>query len=257
MPEGAPCTDTFACSVRDAADGVLEEPGATASGDVLYFAYGSNLCEEQVADRVGRPTAVFGGCLRNHRLLFNKRAASDTHCYANVVRVNGGLDDDGDDDDCGSSCDSVAAVISSPCRSPTASSLGSSSSPRSFLSVGMSDALPAMPDVTLGKVYKLTRAQLAAMDNFEGAPAHYSRRVLTVRVYASEADAAIFRSSVCYDNIRDRGKDYDCVVYIANREHIAPEPMPPVRRYLKRLLLGGPIMPRWYVAWLAQHPTAD
>uniref|UniRef100_A0A7S1R3E4 gamma-glutamylcyclotransferase n=1 Tax=Neobodo designis TaxID=312471 RepID=A0A7S1R3E4_NEODS len=204
MPELNMSSDPLACSIRAADDGVLEDAPIDAQGTALYFAYGSNMSETQLADRVGQPKSVWTGALQSYRLRFNKLARDDTSAFANVEYVPG---------------DENA--------------------------------------VTLGKVYALSARQLSEMDMYEGAPTHYSRRVLLVRVFDGPKDGPIVAASLNFNNVRNRGTLRKCVVYIANREHTSAEDCPPSRRYLRKLLSCGPAVPQWYASWLAQRDTKE
>ena len=202
MPEVV--AERFACSVRTSDDGVLEDAPADAMGNCLYFAYGSNMSETQVVDRIGRPEAVWTGALLSYRLRFNKLARDDASAFANVEHVPG-------DDN----------------------------------------------TVALGKVYRLSARQLSDMDMYEGAPTHYSRRVLSVRVFDGPKDGPIVAASLSFDNIRNRGTLRKCVVYIANKEHTSPTDCPPSRRYLRKICSCGSALPKWYTTWLAERDTKD
>lgn len=169
----------------------------------LYFAYGSNLSEQQLIDRVGAPSFTFAARLEDYQLRFTKKSKTgDPYAFANVE--------------------------------------------------------PAAGAATYGKVYGLSAKQLFDMDIYEGAPQHYVRRTLGVRVLDAVLDA---RSQVetpdsnhCNDRLLStRGAIRACNVYVAAPEFHVAHPHPPRRGYLKKLLMGGPLIPRWYTQWLAKH----
>ena len=111
--------------------------------------------------------------------------------------------------------------------------------------------------VVLGKVFLLSARQLSEMDMYEGAPTHYSRRVLLVRVFDGPKDGPIVAASLNYGNIRNRGTLQKCVVYIANKEHTSDEDSMPSRRYLRKIVTCGPTIPQWYTAWIAARDAKD
>ena len=181
--------------------GILERVEPDANGLFMYFAYGSNMSEKQLTERVGAPAAIFGGCLHGYRLVFNKASEADDTAFANVE--------------------------------------------------------PAANELSMGKVYLLTQEQLASMDSFEGAPIHYSRLALEVRVFDQDRDAACLEASIDMSTLSHRGTMRNCVVYVANPEFRSKSPLRPRRRYLRKLLIGGPLVPKWYTLWLAKHDSVD
>ena len=167
------------------------------NGFVLYFAYGSNLSEQQLVERVGPAPRAYAACLLDYEVIFDKADGTDVTAYANVAFK--------------------------------------------------SDA------VAMGKVYYLTARQLAIMDDYEGVPRHYHRVAMQVKVFDSEGDDHRVTSSSDYNSIRNLGTLKTCVVYIASPESKTVQPLKPAQHYLRKLLLGGPLVPAWYTAWLATH----
>lgn len=179
--------------------GVLQDVPVDDNGYTLYFAYGSNLCETQVLDRVGPVAFTLGACLPDHEVVFDKATGGD-HAYANVV--------------------------------------------------------PKPDAVVMGKVYALTAKQLSEMDDYEGAPVHYSRLALNVKIFDEAGDDQRLLASSDFNSIRKRGTFRVSAVYVANPKFRTATPLKPSKAYLRKLLLGGPLVPRWYTSWLASHETA-
>lgn len=108
--------------------------------------------------------------------------------------------------------------------------------------------VPGMPDAgfaTLradadaraeGAVYAVTEAQLAAMDAHEGAPEHYARHPIGLRL----ADGARIQA----------------VTYLANPARCAPGLKPP-RFYLYHFHQASDLLSPGWLAWLRGVETAD
>lgn len=189
------------CNHQDMGEGRLDTIPTDSNGLVLYFAYGSNLCDQQLVDRVGPPAYTHAACLLDHEVVFDKlRSPTADDAFANVV--------------------------------------------------------PKQDAVTMGKVYALTEVQLDLMDDYEAAPMHYSRLAMPVRIYDDEGDNERIARSTDFNSIRKRGTDRVCAVYVANPSYRTPTPLRPSKNYLRKLLLGGPLVPRWYTMWLAGHAVA-
>jgi gamma-glutamylcyclotransferase len=58
-------------------------------GKTLYFAYGSNLSQQRMAERTGAIPQARPACLKDYRLAFNCRVGASV--YANIVPSDGSL----------------------------------------------------------------------------------------------------------------------------------------------------------------------
>lgn len=57
--------------------------------ETLYFAYGANMCRDELTKRVGEPEFVGVGKLRDYRLAFNREGSFRPGGVASVVPVEG------------------------------------------------------------------------------------------------------------------------------------------------------------------------
>jgi gamma-glutamylcyclotransferase (GGCT)/AIG2-like uncharacterized protein YtfP len=89
---------------------------------------------------------------------------------------------------------------------------------------------------TEGVVYEVKEAQLAAMDAFEGAPEHYARHPITLRL--------------------TDGTPIQAITYLANPKRIAQGLKPP-RFYLYHFHQASDLLSPGWLAWLRNVETAD
>ncbi len=54
-----------------------------------YFAYGSNMSPRRLKERGIKPIKTVKATLNNYRLVFNKKASIEKHCYANIEKAPG------------------------------------------------------------------------------------------------------------------------------------------------------------------------
>lgn len=95
----------------------------------------------------------------------------------------------------------------------------------------------ADPDArTEGTVYRVTEAQLDAMDRHEGVPEHYQRKHITLRLVD--------------------GRRVESLTYAANPKHCAPGLRPP-RFYLYHFFQASDLLSPGWLAWLRSVETAD
>jgi gamma-glutamylcyclotransferase (GGCT)/AIG2-like uncharacterized protein YtfP len=89
---------------------------------------------------------------------------------------------------------------------------------------------------TEGVVYEVSEAQLAAMDAHEGAPEHYARHPITLRL--------------------TDGTPIEAVTYLANPARCADNLKPP-RFYLYHFHQASDLLSPGWLAWLRGVETAD
>jgi cation transport regulator ChaC len=95
----------------------------------------------------------------------------------------------------------------------------------------------ADPDArTEGTVYRVTEAQLDAMDRHEGVPEHYQRKHVTLRL--------------------TDGRRVESLTYAANPRHCAPGLKPP-RFYLYHFFQASDLLSPGWLGWLRSVETAD
>jgi cation transport regulator ChaC len=97
--------------------------------------------------------------------------------------------------------------------------------------------IAADPDARAeGVVYRVTEAQLDAMDAHEGVPEHYQRKHVVLRL--------------------TDGRRVESLTYMANPKHCAPGLKPP-RFYLYHFFQASDLLSPGWMAWLRSVETAD
>ena len=97
--------------------------------------------------------------------------------------------------------------------------------------------IAADPDARAeGVVYRVTEAQLDAMDAHEGVPEHYQRKHVVLRL--------------------TDGRRVESLTYMANPKHCAPGLMPP-RFYLYHFFQASDLLSPGWMAWLRSVEKAD